>query len=221
MNPCFTLQAWVRRAGPFPLWGRGAGEHSCGGTGAGPWAWQWVKLVWGWKPQQAHLPGTCEMQIMGTIGALSPGPLWQKLDFREAQLLHLGHGETWFWGSPRCTNLPTRGSPGLWAGKGTQLTTPGSSSLTLSRTSSGEASPGEYSAPRFPPSLLSCLYLATLSWTPPPMERCWLCLGPPCPPSGTMPPPPCDHWGSPTTSRPRALTHPAVYPGTLALSPDS
>lgn len=27
-----------------------------------------VQLVWGWRPQQAHLPGACEMQMMRTIG---------------------------------------------------------------------------------------------------------------------------------------------------------
>ena len=35
----------------------------------------WVKLAWGWRPQQVLLPGACEMQMIGTIGPLSPGHL--------------------------------------------------------------------------------------------------------------------------------------------------
>lgn len=67
----------------FPLrGGRGGGARDSAVRGRkGRWGKlglgvAWVKLAWGWRPQQVLLPGAWEMQMIGTIGPLSPGHLW-------------------------------------------------------------------------------------------------------------------------------------------------
>ncbi|XP_023558681.1 SH2 domain-containing protein 6 isoform X2 [Octodon degus] len=66
------------------------------------------------------------MQMMGTIGSLSLGPLWHILGSQGEGALLMHHGESWTQSLPECRTLEGPGRPGPWAGTGRTegLTTP-------------------------------------------------------------------------------------------------